>query len=62
MKQALRVTYFQFYASMTEWLDEAVLLRYQAEIFGMYCAGSTVSAVANAIIEANHGLVTIDPE
>ncbi len=48
---ALLITYFEFRVRLSEWLDEATILRYQAEIFGLYASAYSVRAVALFIQE-----------
>lgn len=51
MPEAIRCTYYQFFARLTEWFDEDMLLRYQSEIFGQYAVGYDVPTVAAFIFE-----------
>lgn len=37
--KAIRVTWFEFVAQLTEWLDQGEIEPMYAEAFALYCAG-----------------------
>lgn len=45
MKSPLTVTYFQFMASLEEWVSRAVVFSNQSEILSMYARGYPVQEV-----------------
>lgn len=49
--KAIAVTFYQFQASLSEYLDQRCLDSYVAECFSFYVAGATVMQCAQAITE-----------
>ncbi len=47
----ITVTFWQFQASLSEYLDARLLLAYTAECFAFYIAGATVQQAAQAVTE-----------
>jgi hypothetical protein len=45
----ITVDFFQFSRSLNEWLDDEVILKYQAEIFSLYAASYSVEQVARIL-------------
>lgn len=48
---AIRLTFYQFQAQLSEWLDQRCLDCYVSECFSFYCAGATVQQAAQAVTE-----------
>lgn len=49
--KALTVTFYQFQASLSEYLDQRVMDHYVSEAFSFYVAGATLQQCAQAITE-----------
>ena len=47
---ALSTTFWQFRASLNEWLDGEVINRYQAELFSLYCLGVSPAGASTTLL------------
>lgn len=48
---SIQVTFWQFRAALSEYLDQRVLEHYVSEAFSFYVAGATIQQAAQAITE-----------
>lgn len=51
MNKAIRVTFWQFEAQLSEWIKTTQMNEYKCEIFSLYAAGYDVEEVAEYIEE-----------
>ena len=48
---AIRITFYQFQAQLSEYLEQRQMLAYTAECFSFYISGATVQQAAQAVTE-----------
>ncbi len=48
---SIQITFWQFQAQASEYLDERVINRRLSELFSFYCAGATAAQAAQAVTE-----------
>lgn len=51
MNSSIQVTFWQFIASLSEYLDQRVIDHRMSELFSFYCASATVQQAAQAVTE-----------